>query len=168
MTLLHYFFDLTSFFMRLGQKSWKKFRCFLEDLKTPKGHFEINWPLKTLVERCNKITELDLGSTNITKESVGSIVTHLKSLEKLDVSYTKIDSTAIHQLGSVKTLMFLRWQNIEIDKNIDQIRNLKKKLPQLSINANYLSNIATSTSNTVQYEDGFWEIKARSQELFLK
>ena len=64
--------------------------------------------------------------------------------------------------------MFLRWQNIEIDKNITQIRNLKKKLPQLSINANYLSNIATSTSNTVQYEDGFWEIKARSQELFLK
>ena len=125
-----------------------------------------------MVERCNKITELDLGSTNITKESVGSIVTHLKSLEKLDVSYTKIDSTALYQLGSVKTLMFLRWQNIEIEKNIDQIRNLKKKLPQLRINANwganYLSNIAKSTSNTVQYEDGFWEIKARSQELFLK
>ena len=103
---------------------------------------------------------------------MGSIVTHLKSLEKLDVSYTKIDSTALYQLGSVKTLMFLRWQNIEIEKNIDQIRNLKKKLPQLRINANwganYLSNIAKSTSNTVQYEDGFWEIKARSQELFLK
>ena len=144
----------------------------MEDLKTPKGHFEINWPLKTLVERCNKITELDLGSTSITNKSVGSIVTHLKSLEKLDVSYTKIDSTALYQLGSVKTLMFLRWQNIEIEKNIDQIRNLKKKLPQLRINANwganYLSNIAKSTSNTVQYEDGFWEIKARSQELFLK
>ena len=44
MTLLHNFFDLTSF-QRLGQKSWKKIVVFLEDLKTPKGHFEINRPL---------------------------------------------------------------------------------------------------------------------------
>ena len=137
---------------------------FLENWKPPKVYFEINWPLKTLVERCNKITELDLGSTSITNDSVGSIVTNLKSLEKLDVSYTKIDSIALIQLGSVKTLMFLRWQNIEID----QIRFLRKKLPHLSINTSYLSRIARSTSNTVQYEDGFWEIKARSQELFLK
>ena len=36
-----YFFDLTPF-KRLGQKSLKKFRSFLGDLKTPKGHFEIN------------------------------------------------------------------------------------------------------------------------------
>ena len=37
----------------LGQKSWKKIRWFLEDLKTqtPKGHFEINWPLKELAKR---------------------------------------------------------------------------------------------------------------------
>ena len=26
----------------LGQKSWKNFVGFLEDLKTPKGHFEID------------------------------------------------------------------------------------------------------------------------------
>ena len=84
--------------------------------------------LKTLVERSNKITELDLGSTSITNDSVGSIVTNLKSLKKLDVSYTKIDSIALIQLGSVKTLMFLRWQNIEIDKKIDQIRFLRKKI----------------------------------------
>ena len=36
MTLLHYFFDLTSI---VG---------VLEDLKTPKGHFEINWSLMIL------------------------------------------------------------------------------------------------------------------------
>jgi hypothetical protein len=29
----------------LGQKSLQNFCCFLVDLKTPKGHFEINWPL---------------------------------------------------------------------------------------------------------------------------
>ena len=36
-----YFFDLTSF-RKLGQKSWKKIVGFLEDLKTPNGHFKIN------------------------------------------------------------------------------------------------------------------------------
>ena len=39
-----YVFDLTSFY-RQGQKSWKNFVWFLEYLKTPKGHFKINWPL---------------------------------------------------------------------------------------------------------------------------
>ena len=38
-------------YQRLGQKSWKKFRVFFFlDLKTPKGHFEINWPLE--VDKC--------------------------------------------------------------------------------------------------------------------
>ena len=45
--LLHYFFDLTSF-KRLGQKS-KNFIGFWGDLKTPKGHFKINWPLDAYV-----------------------------------------------------------------------------------------------------------------------
>ena len=44
MTLLHYFFDLTSF-KRLGRNTRKHSFVFLGDLKTPIGHFEINWPL---------------------------------------------------------------------------------------------------------------------------
>ena len=41
MTLLHFFYDLTSF-----QNFGKNFVGFLEDLKTLKGHFKINWRLE--------------------------------------------------------------------------------------------------------------------------
>ena len=51
--------------------------------------------VKLLVETCNRITELKLAFTSITKDSVNSIATHLNlSLEKVDVSFT-IDSTAL-------------------------------------------------------------------------
>ena len=54
-------------------------------------------------------------------------------------------------------------------KNIDE-NNLRKGLPNLSINKEDLYNIATSnnisTTNYVSYEDGFWEIQAKQQELF--
>ena len=46
--------------------------------------------VNTLVRRCNKITELDLSSTEITNGSVESIMKNLKCLEKLDVYYTNI------------------------------------------------------------------------------
>ena len=114
-----------------------------------------------LVERCNKITELDLSFTSITNDCVDSIATHLNSsLEKLDVSHTKIDSTALLQLRSVGTLKVLRCSVKKINKR----RNLRKNLPQVIINKDeYLSSIATSTSDTVDYENGFWEIKAEAQ-----
>ena len=44
MILLHYFFDLTSFY-RLGQKYKNIFVRFLVQMKTLKNPFEINWPL---------------------------------------------------------------------------------------------------------------------------
>ena len=115
----------------------------------------------TLVERCQKITELNLSFTSITNDCVDSIATHLNSsLEKLDVSHTKIDSTALLELKSVGTLKVLRCSV----KNIKKRRNLRKNLPQVIINKDeYLSSIATSTSDTVDYENGFWEIKAKAQ-----
>ena len=45
MTLLHYFFDLTSFY-RLGQKHKNIFDCFLVQMETLKSPFKINWPLE--------------------------------------------------------------------------------------------------------------------------
>ena len=44
LTLLHYFFDLTSFY-RLGQKYKNIFIRFLVQMKTLKFAFEIYWPL---------------------------------------------------------------------------------------------------------------------------
>ena len=134
--------------------------------KIMKVDFSSNLNLKdrhvlTLVERCKKITELDLSFTSITNDCVDSIATHLNSsLEKLDVSHTKIDSTALLELKSVGTLKVLRCSV----KNIKKRRNLRKNLPQVIINKDeYLSSIATSTSDTVDYENGFWEIKAKAQ-----
>ena len=124
--------------------------------------------VKTLVKRCNKITELNLSFTSITKDSVDSIVTHLSSLEKLDVSYTELDSTELLQLRSVGTLKVLHclkekgWGSRPMKG--EQEKYLRKNLPQLSINdKQHWFFIATSTTNTVDYEDGFWEIKEKAQ-----
>ena len=124
--------------------------------------------VKTLVKRCNKITELKLSHTTITDDSLDSIATYLNSsLEKLDVSYTEIGSTAILQLRSIETLKVLHYcLKRSTNKNSDELKNLRKNLPQLSINkVCHLFSIA-STTDTFQYEYGFWEIKAEFQELF--
>ena len=123
------------------------------------GHVE------TLIKRCNKITELSFSFTSITNKSVDSIVTHLhSSLEKLDVFYTKIDSTALLQLGSVGTLKVLNCFD-KVNGMRGQEEYLRKNLPQVSINEESYS-IASSTSDTVLFPDyGFWEIKAKAQKL---
>ena len=59
--------------------------------------------VNTLVRRCNNITDLDLRHTSISNDSVGSIVKHLNSLEKLDVVGTNIDVSTIAQLRSIST-----------------------------------------------------------------
>ena len=98
------------------------------------------------------------------------------SIEKLDVSRTKIDSTALLRLGTVRTLKVLNCLSVE---KINEIENLRKKLPGLSINKEYVVIArpnATSDSdpnmrlpNSVSsFEDGFWEIKARQQEMFTR
>ena len=122
----------------------------------------------TLMKRCTKITELNLSNTSITNSSVDSIAKH-SSLEKLDVSNTEIDSTAaLLQLGTIRTLKVLNYclKDNEIDEN-----NLRKRLPQLSINKEDFFDIATSyTISNRKYnsyfQDGLWEIKAKQQELF--
>ena len=131
----------------------------------------------SLVKRCSKITELVLNGTSITNNSVDSIAKHLdSSLEKLDVSGTRIDSTALLRLGTVRTLKVL---NCLKGGKIDEIENLRKKLSGLSINKEY---VIIATPNAISYpdsnirlpnlvlshEDGFWEIKARQQEMFTR
>ena len=132
-----------------------------------------------LVTRCSKITELVLSGTSITNNSVDSIVKHLdSSLEKLDVSGIRIDSTALLRLGTVRTLKVLNWRMGELEK-FDEIKNLRKKLSGISINKedvfiatpnatpDLYSNIRLSNSVS-SFEDGFWEIKARQQEMFTR
>ena len=120
--------------------------------------------VKLLVERCNRITELKLSDCfSITNDSVYSIATNLNSsLEKLDVSYTNIDSTALLQLRSVGTLKVLICFNFEDDDGenyevSEELKSLRKNLPQVSINEERFY-IATSTRNEKrrEYENGFW------------
>ena len=132
--------------------------------------------VKLLVERCNKITELQLSFNSITKDSVDSIATHLNSsLEKLDVSHTKIDSTALLQLRSVGTLKVLICLNFEDDnadkdEDIEELKILRKNMPQVSINEEkfYIATSYKGPRHRRSYilKKGFWEIKAKAQKLF--
>ena len=129
----------------------------------------------TLVQRCNKITELDLSGTSITNDSIESIVKHLNSLEKLDVDFTNIDVSSILQLKSIPTLKILRcffghiYHYGQEKENTEKINNLKLQLPHISINEENL-HIACSTKevNGSIDPDWFWEIRAKEQDLFPK
>jgi len=122
--------------------------------------------VNTLVQRCNKITELDLSDTSITNDSIESIVKHLNSLEKLDVNFTKIDVSSILQLKSIPTLKILR---CFYGQEKRRINNLKLQLPHISINQEYL-RIACSSKELNGFidPDWFWEIRAKKQDLFPK
>ena len=138
--------------------------------------------VKILVQRCNQISELDLSFASITNDCVDSIATHLNSsLEKLDVSYTEIDSAALLQLRSVRTLKILHCLKGNHSKGLRrQEKYIRKKFPRVSINKEeHWLFIAKSTTNlqnidsgsaipAVEYEDGFWEIKAKAQKSFQK
>ena len=63
--------------------------------------------VNTLVQRCKNITELNLSFTEITNDSLESIIEHLNSLEKLSVYYTKVDVSILLQLKSIPTLKIL-------------------------------------------------------------
>ena len=123
--------------------------------------------LNILVKRCTKITELKLSyCESITNNSLESIATHLNSsLEKLDVSHTKIDSTALIKLRSVETLKILccfwRYPYHKELQGIfwEETKNLKKNLPQISINEDNFY-FASPVEPGDDHFDGFWEIKA--------
>ena len=125
--------------------------------------------LNILIKRCTKITELNLSyCESITNNSLESIVTHLNSsLEKLDVSHTKIDTTALIKLRSVETLKILCCYHKELQGIFwEETMNLNKNLPQVSINEDNVY-IASPFEPGDDHFDGFWEIKADIQELFL-
>ena len=125
--------------------------------------------VKTLVRRCNNITELDLSATSITNDSIEVIVKHLNSLEKLDLNFTWIDRVGyispVLQFKSIPTLKILRCFYGKTEK----IKNLKLQLPHISINEEQL-HIACSTKeeNGDMVPCWFWEIRAEEQDLFPK
>jgi hypothetical protein len=123
--------------------------------------------VNSLVQRCNKITELDLSRTSITNDSIESIIKHLNSLEKLDLNFTDIDLSKILLLRSIPTLKVLHCFHGPV--NTEKIKNLKLKLPHISVNEDYL-HIASSkkeVSGSID-PDWFWEIRGKQQDSFPK
>ena len=94
--------------------------------------------VKKMVERCNKITHVDLSWTQITNNSVQSIIKHLDTtLEKLDLSLTKVDFAGLLELKCIPTLKALVCK-IGVNGifgyfDSNSIENLKKQLPNISI-----------------------------------
>ena len=121
--------------------------------------------VKTLVHRCNKITELDLSFTPITNVSVESIIKHLNSLEKLNISYTNIDLSMLVKFKSIKTLKVLLCYGSDSDEEDEKRKNLKLQLPHVRINGEYFT-IACSTKkvNGSLDQDWFWDIRAMKQD----
>ena len=106
----------------------------------------------------------------ITTDSLDSITTHLNScLEKLDVSFTRIDAVALLQLRTVETLTVLNclyFGSYEFESELifeEELKNLRKNLPQVSINEEEFYIATTKSQNDRYYENGFWEIKAKAQ-----
>ena len=133
--------------------------------------------VNTLVQRCNKITELNLSDTSITNDSVKSIVKRLNSLEKLGVYGTNIDFSTLLQLKSVPTLKVLHCF-VHGVKDTEEIKNLKMQLPHININpSDDYFHIATSRKKedldlamdiSNDLADWFWEIRANQHDLFPK
>jgi hypothetical protein len=122
--------------------------------------------VKTLVRRCNKITELNLSYTEITNDSLESIIKHLNYLEKLDVHYTDIDFSMLLQLKSIPTLKILHCLGQKTEDDTWKVRDLKLRLPHISINEEHL-RIASSKkfwSKNQSYDppgDWLWEIRTK-------
>ena len=147
--------------------------------------------VKKLVKRCNKITHLSLRCTLITNNSVQSIIKHLNtSLEKLDVSKTKVDCAALFELKSIPTLKTLIYYR---NDGAGVCENLKQQLCHISINEEQKLHIANPEEkvNKIDFNrgdtilcsrraqankrklgqnkidfDSFWEIRAKQQDLF--
>ena len=122
--------------------------------------------IKTLVTRCNKMTELNLGGqTSITRQSLNYIMEHLQlTLVKLNLQFSNVvfNSSDIFKLKSMKKLKLLCYDYDAIRKMLD-ITELKKMLPNLRINRHTVDMKIASPDLD---HNGFWEINAEPEELF--
>ena len=120
----------------------------------------------SLVQKCNKITELNLSGTSITNDSIESIIKHLIFLEKLDVVDTNLDFSTLLQLKSIPTLKILRCFCPIKKEDTEKIKNLKLKLPQVVINEEFLYIACPRNVNGSIDLDCVWEIRAVQKKLF--
>ena len=142
--------------------------------------------IKTLVQRCKKIKELEIcGCRNITEDSLTSIAEHCDQMVKLDVSITNIgfllDWTGCPNIPlmvpvqgrspflKVKSMPKLKVLNCQHHKRPSQeTKNLRNLMPHLEINCQEFGgdlHIA-KPNESFQPEDGLWDIFVKRTELF--
>ena len=122
--------------------------------------------VKTLVTRCKKLTELNLGGeTSITRQSLKYVIENLQStLVRLNLLFTniKLDSSDFYQLTNMEKLRLFCYDNDGSGK----IQRLKKMLFNVQID-DHTGNIRiASPSGMTREHYGFWEINAKREELF--
>lgn len=113
--------------------------------------------VKVLVNRCPKLTELDMfGCFNVSKNSVPHIIEKLSELEKLDLSLTKTSTNGLTELKSMPKLKFLNCQHLRSEIEIEA---LNRQLPNMIINSTCGEfNTALPTAK-IQIKDGLWDVK---------
>jgi hypothetical protein len=91
---------------------------------------------KTLVKRCKKIEELELGvCRDITEDSLTSIVEHCDQMVKLDVSVNIPSVQGRNPFLKVKSMPKLKVLNCQHPKRPSEETNLLRKcMPHLEIN----------------------------------
>ena len=128
--------------------------------------------VKALVGRCKKLTALDLLDTNITDESLNSIIENLKpSLEELDVSWCftgqsksrRVYLACIKKFIELNLMPHLRTLICRGLKDGD-IAKLISELPNVCINQGCLK--ISNSDQVYEPMDGFWEIDAKQLKLF--
>ena len=82
--------------------------------------------------RCNRLFELDIDDTEVTNDSLISIIEYLKqTLWKLDVNRTKVDFSKLLELRSMPGLRILNCQHL----SYEDIEKLRTQLPHLCISS---------------------------------
>ena len=128
--------------------------------------------VKALVGRCKKLTALDLLDTNITDESLNSIIENLKpSLEELDVSWCftgqsksrRVYLACIKKFIELNLMPHLRTLICRGLKDGD-IAKLRSELPNVCINKGCLK--ISNSDQVYEPMDGFWEIDAKQLKSF--
>ena len=119
--------------------------------------------VKVLVNRCNKLIELDLfGCFLVSKTSVANIIEQLPELVKIDLSLTKTSTNGLIELKSMPQLKILNCQHLRSEI---EIQNLKAQLPNIAINSNCGEFNTALPTNSIQTRDGFWDIEVKQVEM---
>ena len=133
-----------------------------------------NEDIKMLVNRCNKIKELDICCTHVTIDAVvDEIILHLSStLEKLGLSKYSFKFPQLFKLGYMPKLKHL-WTSLDLQiYGVEKMKDIwRKKYPNIVISSdlkNEYGLIIPNIAKPMPIEETIWEIKCEGIQLSQK